>query len=172
MSNVNSRIKRAKKKEKRKEEAELAGRMLAIKQLITRQAFSTMKVIVTFMFPQLRSECGIDYTTASWLVDELVKYVAEDEDLFNALSETISSNGTEDGGKVSISPEKLATFIELSKEKVTLEKCKEILSRYDKAQVALETALGASKIMNERSGQEFEIVSNGTVDLPEELKGE
>lgn len=172
MSNINNRLRRAEKKRKAKEEAELAGRMLAIKQLITKQAFSTMKVIVTFLFPQLRNECGIDYTTASWLVDELVKYVAEDEDLFNALSETISSNGTEDGGKVSISPEKLATFVELSKEKITLEKCKEILGRYDKTQVALETAIGASKIINERGGQEFEVISNGTVDLPEELKGE
>lgn len=167
MSNA---IGRAEKRRKKKKEAHLAGQVLAIKQLITRQAFSTMRVLVTFMFPQLRKESGIDYTTSAWLVDELVKKIPDDEELFNALSSTVSSEGIEDGGKVSIHPEKLAEFIELCKKKITLDYCKELLSTYDKARVSLETAIGASKILNERSGQEFEIVSNGSVELPKELK--
>ncbi|MGL6098423.1 MAG: hypothetical protein ACRC0G_02240 [Fusobacteriaceae bacterium] len=168
MSNI---ISRTKKRKMKKDEESLAAQVLTIKQLIGRQAYNTMRVLVTMMFPQLRKESGLDYTTSAWLVEQLVRKIPENKELFVALSETVSSEGEEEKYLVNISPEKLAVFIEKCKEIVTVEYCKEILSGYNEVEARVETALGAAKIMNERSGEEYEIISNGSIEL-EETKGE
>ncbi|MGL5717625.1 MAG: hypothetical protein ACRCX2_31715 [Paraclostridium sp.] len=168
MSNV---ISRTGKRTKKKEEAKLAAQILAIKQLVAKEAYNTMRVLVTLMFPRLKNECGLDYTTSAWLVSKLVAKIPENEELFVALSETISSEGRDGGYTVSVSPEKLNEFVEKCSKFVTFELCKEMLDGYNAGTEKLETAIGAAKIMNERAGQEFEVVSNGDVEIPTE-KGE
>ncbi|MGL5718655.1 MAG: hypothetical protein ACRCX2_36965 [Paraclostridium sp.] len=163
MSNV---IGRAEKRRNKKKEEQLAAQVLTIKQLIAKEAYNTMRVLITVMFPKLRNECGMDYTTAAWLVEQLVRKIPENEELFGTLSNTISSEGEEGGYKVNISPDNLAIFIEKCKEFVTFELCKEILEGYSEMGVKVETAIGAAKIMNERNGEEFEIISDGSVELP------
>ncbi|MGL6099848.1 MAG: hypothetical protein ACRC0G_09525 [Fusobacteriaceae bacterium] len=168
LSNV---ISRADKRRRKKEEEKLAGQMLTIKQLIGRQAYNTMRVLVTVLFPRLFKESGLNYTTSAWLVEQLVRKIPENEELFTALSETVSSDGEENNYSVNISPEKLSVFIEKCQELVTVEYCKEILESYNEQNVKLETAVGAAKIMNERAGEEFEIISDGSIELPvEEVK--
>ncbi|MGL5710536.1 MAG: hypothetical protein ACRCXX_14050 [Cetobacterium sp.] len=154
-------IKKMNKRMKKEKEDEIAGRLIAIKQLINHQVTKTFQTLITIQFMEIKNKYEqLTYESLDYLVRKLTIGIQEEgqEELFEALAAINYSQG--EGQGVEISKEGLDNFVELAKGYVTVDRCLEILETYNKSSDHLGTLLEATKIANERAtGEEFDIIS-------------